>query len=256
MKFGIENLLQDEGTNITLVSSVTPIPGSGVENILGQNSLHSYAVDNGTVTLTIEISPGIVCDIISLFNARFGTSLQVKTYSSYPSTVIETKTFTSADEDGIDNPSYLFTLTDNTTAIVAIELIFTGASSYTSECGYIWAGKLNDLGCLEASQAFDESQDVTQLSRANTPDTNEEYNRQRWTVTTKADTAYTAVRSQIRELLTTGVGVPRPWVMDDLRLSRPEVFLGIPNSGSFGYSFIDTTTVYNAQLTFTVIEVF
>jgi hypothetical protein len=256
MKTGIEQLIE----NASYTSSVTPNVGFEAENILDPDSLHLWQMTQGAGTLVIE-HDSITADILCLFNCNIETNVTIKTWTVYSTgSITNTVVLTPSDYTGFEFDNLLAELTDTTTAFTAIELIFTGAtSSFLTSVGYLWGGDLINFGCAEKVQSGDESADDIQITRSNRPDPNERYNFQTYDVTLKKENDYDTLRSNMRQILTTGYGTSRPYIMNEPFLLTQELLLGILDSGKIKYDIIELAGVdsggYIAQTTIGIREV-
>lgn len=258
MKMGKENKLDDVSSEITLTGSIVNINGFPKENILNKFTLQPWKVIESTVDLVIKWTTGFTAEMIGLFNVNLETNVTITTYSTYPTTSIESKVITASELTGFDYKNALFQLTNTTTNIVAIKLSFTGpTSSFKTRVGSLWVGDFVDFGCSEKTQPFDESADQSTLSRANTPDTNREYNFHGYSVTIKKTNGFLSLRSKIREILTTGYSTSRPMVIDEPFFSSPELFYGVFDAPRVMYDLIqgDAISDFVVQTTIGLVEV-
>jgi hypothetical protein len=239
-------------------STVTAESGFDETNITNENSRKKWKVKNGAVTLNIQFT-GTTAECICLFNCNIKTDITIKTYSSYPSTVIETKTITVSQLTGFQSKNALFELTDTSTTIVAIDLVFTSTDTafYTS-VGYLWMGDLIDFGCVENMQPVDDSDDQATVTRAGTTDVKRRYNFQEYSVTLKKENVYETIRAVWRTILTDGFGTKRPFIIDESFLTSSELLLGIFDSPKAGYDIENqfSSTDNLTQFTFGIREVF
>ena len=228
--------------NVTITSTVNKVSGFDKENIIDANSLKKWKVQNGAVTLTLEFD-AITADAICLFNCNIKTAVEIKTYSAVPA-LIESKSIAVADLTGFDSLNALFELTDTTTNIVKIELVFTAAdTSFFTSVGFIWVGNLIDFGCLEALQVFGDSENQVTVSRANTVSRKERYNFQEFNLTTKKEEDFTDLQTNFRLILDSGYGLRRPFLFSEKPYteSSPNLIYGILNSPRIGYDTIESS---------------
>jgi hypothetical protein len=258
MKLGKTNKLDNVSSEITYTSSVTSTTGFPESNIADPDSLKLWKVTQGTVDLVIEWTTGFTAQMIGLFNVNLETNVTITTYSSYPSSSIESKVIALADLTGFEWKNGLFELTNTSTSIKAIKLAFTGATpTFKTYAGYIWVGDWVNFGCAETMQAIDASADQATVSRTNRPDTNEEYDFQSYAITLKKTEGFTTVRSNIRTILNLGYATPRPVIIDEPFFTSSEVFYGILDAPTVKYDTIVTgdTSTYLAQTTIGLREV-
>jgi hypothetical protein len=250
--------------NVTLTSTVLNVTGFAETNIIDPNTLNLWKVEEGDVTLTIE-HDSITADVICLFNVDLETSVQIKTYSAYPGTVIETKTILAAELiTSLESKNALFELTDTSTSIVAIDLVFSGpTSTYETFTGFIWVGEIVNFGCSEAMQEAmqptDNSNDNVNITRANVSDSKEEYSFQNYDLTLKKENDFLTLRTNMRSILESGYGLPRPYIIDEPYFADPEVIYGILDSGKVAYDLFFTSKTagtYIAQVTLGIRETF
>ena len=264
MKIGTTNLLTLSST--TMVCSDTSLPGFDEDNIVDENTLKVWKVQDCNVTLDININvPPTYIDpyFIALFNVDFETSLTINFYDSFGN-IFETVTFARADRVGLDSKNIIYKVIDTSAGIYTIELIFAGGTpTYYTYCGYIWAGNWIDIDCPEKMKALDLSSDDLTVTRANRPDTKRDYNYQQYSVTTKKEFLFLILRDYVvRPLLALGYGNPRPFIFDDPPYYVSEVILGVFDSPKFGYDWFDMgdygggQKVIAGQITFGVREVF
>jgi hypothetical protein len=256
MKLGKSNKL--DSATITYTSSVTSTTGFPESNIVDSDSLKPWKVTQGTVDLVIQWTTGFTAQVIGLFNVSLETNVTITTYSSYPSTSIESKVIALADLTGFDYKNGLFELTNTSTSIKAVKLAFTGATpTFKTYVGYIFVGDFINFGCAEEVQAIDESADQATLSRTNRPDTNEEYNFQSYAVTLRKSEGFTALRTNIRTIMTLGYATPRPMIIDEPFFTNSELFYGILDAPTVKYDLLSTGSsgTYLVQTTIGLKEV-
>jgi hypothetical protein len=254
MKFGIENKLTTD--SVTITSSVSSVTGEGPNNILTQDTRQAYRVTQGTTELVIEFGAATVVQFIGLFNCTIEDDVVVKTYTTYPGVVTNTKTINISELNGLDSLNGFLLLTDKT-AITHISITTNGTTgSFKTSFGYVWAGNLIDLGCAEALQPSDEAYDEGTVTRAGGIAARRKYNARDYSLTTEKEVSLDTLRSNIRNVITTGYATPRPWIVLDGTFLTEEIVLGITDSGRFVYDkFILSKTEINAQTTFKVQEV-
>lgn len=256
MKFGIENLLTVD--NVTFTSDVAPIRGGEEECMLDNDTQELTQYDEGDVTIRLEFAATEI-DLIALFNVDFGTALTINTYPVYPGPASNTKTYTLDELTGLFYKNAFLELTD-TTAITAIELVITGydyESAIDTYIGYLWAGKVVDLGCVENIQPADISTDTVTMSRVNHPDINDYFEYQTFDVTLKKDNEFETLRDNMRQILNTGYGTPRPWLFNEPFFPADEIVLAILDSGKISYDIIPVNAGdFIAQTTIGIEEVF
>lgn len=257
MKFGIENLLND--VTVTFSSNAIPYPGGEEENMLNNDSQMLCMFDEATVTILLQFE-ALTVDMIGLFNVQFGETLTIRTYSTYPTTITNTKTITPSDLTGLFVKNTYLNLT-NKAPITAIELIFTGEDEQyeydiDTWIGYIWAGLMIDLDCAENLMPIDQSEDEAKITRVNHPDNNNRYEYQEFKATVKKENNFVDLRNNMRHILNTGYGTPRPWYFDEPFFPSPEIILGILNSGKVPYDLLETDGGFIAQTSFGIREVF
>jgi hypothetical protein len=258
MKYGIANKALT--TNTTLTSTITAEAGKDEENILDEDSLYIWEVEEGAVTLTAEFDSAIDVDLIGIFNVTCQTSVQIIAYSTYPGTVAATKTVTTANLGGLDLKCTFLEL-DSTTSIDAVEIVTVGATStFLTSVGYLWVGEVIDFGCLEAMKPNDSSADNVTITRANQPDVKEVYNFQSYDVTVKKDTPFFALRdTKIRTIFDNGgYGQKRPFLFNDGPFDGyEEILLGIFDAPKFSPDVIYfDVSDWQGQITLGIREVF
>jgi hypothetical protein len=240
MKTGIEQLI----TNPTYISGVVPNVGFEAENLLDPDSLHLWQMTQGTGTLVIE-HDSITAEIICLFNCNIETSVTIKTWAVYGvGAATNTVVLTPAMYTGFTYMNLYAELSDTTTPFTAIELIFAGATpTFLTSLGHIWACDLIDWDCEEKIQPVDESTDSVQITRTNRSDANRRYNLQAYDITLKKENDFETIRNNIRTIMETGYGTPRPIIMDAPFFPADELLYGIFDSGKVKYDIIDTAEI-------------
>ena len=256
MKFGIENLLTVD--NVTFYSDVAPIRGGEETCMLDNDTQELCQYDEGDVNIRLEFA-ALNIELIALFNIDFGTAITINTYPVYPGPVSNTKTYTLDELTGLQSKNAFLELTDKT-AITAIELVITGydyESAIDTYIGYIWAGLEIDLGCVENIQPADISADEVVISRVNHPDVNDKYEYQTFDVTLKKDNEFETLRNNMRQILNTGYGTPRPWLFNEPFFPADEIVLAILDSGKISYDIIPLSAGgFITQTTIGIQEVF
>lgn len=256
MKTGkINKILNDI---VSFTPSVTNVSGFPETNIIDSNSLKLWKVTQGTVTLVLQFATGFTADMVALFNVQFETSVKITTYSAYPATPIENTTFTTTT--GLEFQNVLYELTNTTTTIVAIKLEFSGAtSSFSTFCGYLWAGDVIDFGCAENIQPTDNTADQLSITRTNRADVNEEFDFQSYDVTLKKIVEYETLRGDIREIINDGVYKARPFILQDGFLVNTELLFGIFDAPTVKYDLFymgdELPNDYKSQTTIGIREV-
>lgn len=257
MKVGKSNKLDDLSSEVIVSGTVASIPGFEEENLIDALTLKLYAFPEGAATTTIDWTTGITADIICLFNITIKTDVEIKTYDT-SDVLIESATFTNNDSVGFQYKNILFELTDTTTPIGKVELVFTTSdSNFITKIGYFWIGDLVDFGCAEQIQAFDESNDQVSITRANSPDTNVEYNFQRYNATLKKEETFDNVRAKFRTFWELGFSNPRPFLLDEPLFSSTELLYGIFDAPTVAYDTFNLTNPSElTQSTIGIREVF
>lgn len=240
MKIGKTNKLLDVSSEITVSGTVPAILGFPEENILTNDSLQLYKFTQGAGTTTINWTTGFTAEMICIFNLTIKTSLTIKTYDTSDVLIETSAAFTSADFVGFEYKNLLFELTNTSTNIGKIELIFTTSdATFNTSVGYIWIGDYIDFGCAEKIQAFDESNDQVTINRTNSPDVNKEYNYQAYNLTTKKDVSFDTLRANFRLLWSNGYANKRPMILNEPLFSKDELFLGIFDAPRVAYDTFD-----------------
>ena len=252
MKIGKLNKLNNDNTTIT--STENYLTGFSETNLLDEETLRLWKVQEGTVTLTLEFS-SISLDAICLFNLTIEDDITVKTFNS---STVETNSITinEANFVGLDFKHALFELT-TTTDIVKIQIITNGATStFNTSIGYIWAGDLIDFGCLEALVQTDNGADDVIITRANSSSTQTKFNYQSFKFTTNKSVLFTVLQSNVREiLLNGGYSQKRPFILEDGIFDNYNLILGVFDSGVFQYDLFDPDQDYS-QISKGLIEIF
>ena len=239
-----------------VTSSVVPVAGFPAVNVMTDDTLQLWKVIQGTVTLLVTFTPAAV-QAICLFNCNVEHDITITCYSAYPGVVHETLTLDHADLCGFESRNVLFELVDTATPIEAIKIVTNGGTpTFQTYAGYLWAGDFIDFGCAENIQPSDESKDEVTVTRANAPDSKDVFKKQSYAITIKKENDFNDLRDDIREILTAGYGVPRPWIINEPFLDDHEVFLGIMDSGKVKYDVIKTSTEFISQATIGLLEVF
>lgn len=247
--------------NVTFDPAPTVVQEAGFdpENIIDPNSLKKWKVQNGAVTLTLQFD-SITADAVCLFNCNIETSVELKTYSTYPGVVEDSITLTTSDLTGFTSLNALFELTKPTTAIEAIELIFLSADpSFFTSVGFIWVGELLDFECGKALQNFDDSEDEVTVTRANTVSVKTRYNFQEFNITTPVEEEFVDVQTRFRTILNGGYGTRRPYIFDEPPYdTKNELIYGIMESARVGYDiqFNSKNTERFTNATIKIREVF
>lgn len=274
-----------ELSNVTFTSSVTANSGKVETNLLDNNTLKIWEVTQADATLLLQFDP-IDIDMIGLFNLNIRGSVTINAYTDHPGQIQNTKTITNLELVGLESKNTFIELTslfpDSNSdfilddfilddkilggaldpGISAIEIIFKGGSpGFNTSMGYIWAGDLIDFGCAEKIQPFDQSQDDITVTRGNQPDANSRFNLQNYNVTIKKENEVETLRDNMREILATGFGTPRPFLFDEPFFPSTEIMLGILDSGKIGYDVIEfgsdgSDNTYGLQTTIGPREVF
>ena len=256
MKFGIQQRILSEYT--TLTATVGNEPGKETSNVLSNDTFFTWEVEQGTATLLAVFDYAVETDLIGLFNVAIDTSVIISVYEAYPGTVTETKTVLVSELCGLYEKNAYFELSQ-TRSLFAIKMEFTGVSSlFLTSLGYLWAGLLENLGCAEAIQPGDISNDDVNISRTNHPDTEESYDYQTFDVTVKKENDFETLRASMRQIINTGFSTPRPWLIDEPFFTVPEVVLGMLDSGKIKYDIIptDDNDGFLSQVTIGIREVF
>jgi len=252
MKVGKLSKLSIENTTIT--SSEDSLSGFGDVNLLNEQSLELWKVQEGSVTVTLEFS-SISIDAICLFNVTIENDITVKTYNS---SLVETNSIilNKTDLVGIVIKNGYCELT-NKSDIVKIEIITNGATStFNTSMGYIWAGELHDFNDLEALVPTDNGADDVIITRANSTSTQQKYNSQSFKFTTNKNNLFSDLQTKIREILVNGgYSKKRPFIFKDCVYESENLILGIFDSGAFQYDLFDPDQDY-AQISKGIIEVF
>ena len=267
--------------NVTFTTSTAVVPGKEAVNMLNNDVLNIFQFTGADGSVLIEFDP-IKVEKISLHNIKARSAVTIDLYQSYPekllsSTVILASRFTGLFVDGTfsdvgtaggQGEGFIlgefilneFILAGNVSdTISAITLTFSGGDpGFLSSCGYIWAGDFHDFGCAEKIQPSDQSNDSVTISRTNHPDINDSYEFQSFNVTYKKDRLFSDLRPQMRDILLTGFGTPRPIIFDEPMFpDAPEILLGILDAPKVGYDIIETSvTDPNSQITIGIREVY
>lgn len=232
MKFGKSQKLEE--SNITFTSSETPISGKEAVNIIDPDSLNTYAVVEGAANLIIDLTTPLAMAFIGLFNVTIETDITIDIYTTFPGTPSQSKTITAAQLRGLEYLSTFMEIADTASTISAIVLTWTGGTpTFQTSIGTIWTGDIVDLDCVESIIYNEISADDAGVSRANVPDAQRRYNYREIKFTTPKETIFETHREKMRFLLSTGVGTPRPWLIESSKegfIDADEVIYSIMDS--------------------------
>lgn len=288
MKIGKQNKLDDNILTLS-TTTATPEPGFDLENILNKNTLKIWK-SSGTegATIEIELTEPITATTICLINVNLTDVFEIRTYTA-GNMVTNSIQVPFENANGLEYKNMLYQLTNTTDAFNRIQIILRGstggfnqgvgyfAHGYGSvgfgvtgfdmseskqlSLGYIWCGDVIDFGCAESLQPFDNTNDDTNITRTNNPDTKEEYDYQAYNVTLKKENDFNTLRENIRILMKDGLTKGRPFIIDEPYFVIPEVLYGIFDATRIGYDpFLTNTNAepnnFIAQATFGIREVF
>jgi hypothetical protein len=142
--------------------------------------------------------------------------------------VIATKNYTNDDLCGLDIQTLATGLSGRCTSI---EFIFSGYTALNM-IGYLWAGSMVEAD-HEQIQLSDNSTDLTNITIGNFAATTPRNSMQSAQVTLAKD-AFDDVQTFCRALLRSGLGTPRPVVLNECDQIE-SAFLGISDANKFQY---------------------
>lgn len=250
--------------NVTFTSTVTANAGFEEDNIIDNDTLHLWQVTEGTVSLTLSCD-SISANSLGLFNINIEDEIRIIIKNSSAVTLYDsTSDIDTTKLNGIDKKHYILEFGSSLSDIVSIELTTNGAtSSFLTSIGYISVFDITDWGCVEALQPFDLSADTATIVRTGSSDTKREYITRRYNIGTTKTNQFSTTQGYVRDVLQTGYATKRPFLIADFPYptTSPEMFLGIFDSGTFGYDVPkdtpdDTAANAYAQLQLGLREVF
>lgn len=280
MKIGIENKISG-----TVTATATPSTGFEAENVLNSDTKQIYEVNEST-TLTITLADVITADALFLFNVNFTGAFTIRLFNG--SEKVFDQSFQLTQLDGLESLNIYqpliipLTQTDGrflsdgkpltsftTDGLVLTNDLRVSTSRFFNKIqiinngvftsiGYVWAGDLINFDCFEEIQLKDSSNDGVTISRTNKPDTQRSYLFREYQLTTKKDVPLNTIRRNVRNILSTGYGNPRPILFDEDCFDPSEVVYGIFDSGSVQYDrfFInDSDGTFKSQITIGIREV-
>lgn len=240
LRVGLDNYVD----SATVTSSVETL-GHTSSAVLDHTVTSWVGLNSCTLTLTWSSSK--VIDLLTIHRIKIVTNV---TITGKLATVTQfTDTFTNTDLNGIDVKT-LYTALSGTID----ELIFSFTGSGSPEIGYIWAGTKQDV-LFEKIQIVDNSADITNITLGGFATKSKRSAFRNYQVTLQKE-LFTTQRTFIRNILSTGYGLPRPYIILADACLVNDAMLGILDSGKYQYDIFDVVPDRKTNITIGITEVF
>ena len=236
--------LLNYASEATVTASIEPLGHTSTSVI--DHTVASW-VGTNACTLTLTWASSKVIDLLTVHRIKIVTNV---TITGKLATVTQfSDTFTNTDLNGIDIKS-LYTGFSGTID----ELIFSFTGTGSPEIGYIWAGTKQDI-LFEKIQIVDNSADITSISLGGFSNVSKRTSFRTYQVTLQK-MVFETQRTWIRNILATGYGLPRPYIVLADSCLVDDAMLGILDSGKFQYDIFDTRPDRMTNITISIAEVF
>jgi hypothetical protein len=240
LRVGLDNYIDES----TVTASV---------NTLGHtsDSVKDYTITNwvgvDACTLTVTWSSSKVIDLLTIHRIKIVTNCTIT--GKLSSSTVFSGVFTNTNLNGIDVKS-LYTNLSGT--IDELEFSFTGTGS--PEIGYIFAGSKIDSD-FEKIQLIDNVSDITNITLGGFASNSKRTAYRSMTLTINKK-LFTTNRDFIRNIISYGLGIPRPWIVLASDCLVDDCMLGIMDAHKFQYDLFDVSPDRYSNITIGIQEVF